>query len=43
MTLIGTLEVSLGDATGAVTLELDLTIDGTTLATNRYEGRIGAD
>ncbi len=43
VTLIGTLEVSLGDATGAVTLELDLTIDGATLATNRYEGRIGAD
>ncbi len=43
VTLIGTLEVPLGDATGAVTLELDLTLDGVAAATNLYEGRIGAD
>jgi len=43
VTPVGTVELALGDATGAVVLELDLTVDGEVVATNRYEGRIGAD
>ena len=43
VTMIGTFELPLGDATGSVVLELGLTIDGGHTVTNRYEGRIGAD
>ncbi|MDG2427455.1 MAG: hypothetical protein P8M16_03420 [Acidimicrobiales bacterium] len=43
VTMIGTFEVPLGDATGSVVLELELTIDEDHAVTNRYEGRIGAD
>ena len=43
VTPIGTIELELGDTIGTVVLELELSVDGETLATNRYEGRIGAD
>ena len=42
VTPIGTIELELGDTIGTVVLELELSVDGETLATNRYEGRIGA-
>ena len=43
VTPIGSIELELGDTIGRVVLELELSVDGETLATNRYEGRIGAD
>ncbi len=43
VTPIGSIELELGDTIGKVVLELELSVDGETLATNRYEGRIGAD
>jgi len=43
VTPVGTVELALGEATGAAVLELELTVDGEVLTTNRYEGRIGAD
>ena len=43
VTPIGTIALELGDAIGTVVLELELSVDGATLTTNRYEGRIGAD
>tara|TARA_Y100000590_G_scaffold50625_1_gene53351 strand:- start:2730 stop:2942 length:213 start_codon:yes stop_codon:yes gene_type:complete len=46
VTHIGTLELDLGDATGAVSLELTLSFDGPdgpTVISNKYLGRIGVD
>ncbi|MDP6867155.1 MAG: hypothetical protein QF844_01515 [Acidimicrobiales bacterium] len=43
VTPIGTVELELADAIGVVVLELELSVDGEMLATNRYEGRIGSD